>query len=333
MLVHPNFDDELANGVAVTKNPFDPNFPGFFVNVQVGESLITNPDPTAIPDELLISAIGPNGEFETQFIRHSSLVAAGESVLTDAQIDALTEVMEIIQSPLQGALRGPGRPGVRDGHRVQGRRRRRARRQAGAALGGLTTGGVTTAFARFVERERRADRFAGASDSVEAGEVSDALVVSDRDATRLARLAAWRAAGLPNPGKRTEIVWVDGDSELAVGVARLRVETGDGFVLFSIPVRCDQTGAAIAHVTLAVGARGRPAGLYAAAHPRPRGPALVVDTWGDALVAFAWQVVLELVVGLAAAAGEDARGSRLVPASMEAAENRLTVLPMGRHRL
>ncbi len=98
VLVHPNFDDELANGVAVTKNPFDPNFPGFFVNVQVGESLITNPDPSAVPDELLISAIGPNGEFETQFIRHSSLVAAGEAVMTDAQIDALTAVMETIQS-------------------------------------------------------------------------------------------------------------------------------------------------------------------------------------------------------------------------------------------
>ena len=45
VLVHPNFDDELANGVAVTKNPFDPNWPGFYVNVQVGESLVTNPDP------------------------------------------------------------------------------------------------------------------------------------------------------------------------------------------------------------------------------------------------------------------------------------------------
>ena len=75
---HPNFDDEVANGVAVTKNPFDPNWPGFYVNVQVGESLVTNPDPNATPDELLVSAIGPNGEYETQYIRRSTLTTGGE---------------------------------------------------------------------------------------------------------------------------------------------------------------------------------------------------------------------------------------------------------------
>ncbi|HEX9986226.1 MAG TPA: PEP/pyruvate-binding domain-containing protein [Thermoanaerobaculia bacterium] len=97
VLVHPNFDDEGANGVAVTKNPYDPNFPGFYVNVQVGEELVTNPEGGAIPDEFLISAIGEQGEYETQYIRHSSLTN-GKNVLTNEQIEALTEVMEQIQS-------------------------------------------------------------------------------------------------------------------------------------------------------------------------------------------------------------------------------------------
>ena len=52
VLVHPNFDDEASNGVAVTKNPYDPNWPGFYVNVQVGESLVTNPDPNATPAQI-----------------------------------------------------------------------------------------------------------------------------------------------------------------------------------------------------------------------------------------------------------------------------------------
>jgi hypothetical protein len=97
VLVHPNFDDELANGVAVTKNPYDPHFPGFYVNVQVGESLVTNPDPSATPDELLISAIGEHGEYETQYIRHSTLTEGGAPVMTPAQIAALTGLLETIQ--------------------------------------------------------------------------------------------------------------------------------------------------------------------------------------------------------------------------------------------
>lgn len=97
VLVHPNFDDEAANGVAVTKNPYDPNWPGFYVNVQVGESLVTNPDPNATPDELLISAIGPQGEYETQYIRRSTLTAGGAPVLSGAQIAVLTEALATIQ--------------------------------------------------------------------------------------------------------------------------------------------------------------------------------------------------------------------------------------------
>ncbi len=98
VLVHPNFDDEIANGVAVTKNPFDDDWPGFYVNVQVGESLVTNPDPNATPDELLISAIGEHGEYETQVIRRSTLTSGGAPVLTAAQIVELTGAVEIIQA-------------------------------------------------------------------------------------------------------------------------------------------------------------------------------------------------------------------------------------------
>ena len=97
VLVHPNFDDELANGVAVTKNPYDPVWPGFYVNVQVGESLVTNPDPNATPDELLISAIGEHGEYETQYIRRSTLTkdgAAGDDAGADRRADRLLETIQ-----------------------------------------------------------------------------------------------------------------------------------------------------------------------------------------------------------------------------------------------
>ncbi|MCB9655094.1 MAG: hypothetical protein H6729_13295 [Deltaproteobacteria bacterium] len=98
VLVHENFDDEAANGVALTRNIYDPNWPGFYVNVQIGEALVTNPGEGAVPDEFLISAIGPHGEWETQFIRHSNLAEDERPVLTDAQTTELRRAMEKIQS-------------------------------------------------------------------------------------------------------------------------------------------------------------------------------------------------------------------------------------------
>jgi hypothetical protein len=148
----------------------------------------------------------------------------------------------------------------------------------------------------------------------------------------LAVEAAKRAAGFFRPTRRAEVVWVDGESELAVGLAGVRVETGDGVVVVTIPVRCDQTGEAEVHVTFAVGRPGQPAGLYATAQRRPRGPAVVVDTWAEAIVAFAWQILLGLATGLAGATGKDARGNRLVPAELEATGEGLTIVPMARHR-
>jgi phosphoenolpyruvate synthase/pyruvate phosphate dikinase len=102
VLVHPNFDDEIANGVALTKNVYFPDFRGFYVNVQVGESLVTNPDPNAIPDELLVmedvdQSTPETPAYETIRIRRSSLVGPGKSVLTDAQLKLLTRQMELIQ--------------------------------------------------------------------------------------------------------------------------------------------------------------------------------------------------------------------------------------------
>ena len=110
VLVHPNFDDELANGVAVTKNPYDANWPGFYVNVQVGESLVTNPDPSATPDELLISAIGEHDEYETQYIRRSTLTSGGQTVMTAEQIRRLTDLLATIQERFRIVYGAEGNP-------------------------------------------------------------------------------------------------------------------------------------------------------------------------------------------------------------------------------
>ena len=50
VLVHPNYTDEQANGVGVTTNIFDPAWDGHYVNVQVGENLVTNPEAGTTPE-------------------------------------------------------------------------------------------------------------------------------------------------------------------------------------------------------------------------------------------------------------------------------------------
>lgn len=146
--------------------------------------------------------------------------------------------------------------------------------------------------------------------------------------------AARRALGAASTSRRnTEVVWSDGGDELAVDPAGVKTATTVGAISITIPVRCDQTGPATVEVTFAVGSPDRPAGLYAAAEGRPRGPAVIVDRWADALITFAWSAVLELAEGIAGSVGRDTRGQRLIPGSLVAGEEGLDIVPLARHRL
>lgn len=167
---------------------------------------------------------------------------------------------------------------------------------------------------------------------IESGETTEPVLLGPESASRLVVAAARLAAGFFRPTQRTIVVWIEGDSELAVEIGSVRIDIGEGRVDLLIPVRCDQTGAADIVVTFAVGESQRPAGLYASTLRRPTGPKLIIDTWGEALVAFAWKTLLELTSQLAGAVGKDGRGNRLVPAELRASPQGLTILPMGRFR-
>ena len=189
---------------------------------------------------------------------------------------------------------------------------------------------VAPEYATYVARQR-ADDVLPPSRALDSGQVGDGIRMDPGAAVELMRVAALRAAGLYRPTKRTEIAWVDGANQLAIVVAELGLELTDGQAVVVVPVRCDQVHG-IVRVTFALGSPDRPRGLYAATESRPRGPELVVDTWGDALVAFAWQCLLGLFTGMSAAAGKDTSGSYLVPVEIAANADGLVVVPMARHR-
>lgn len=129
------------------------------------------------------------------------------------------------------------------------------------------------------------------------------------------------------------VLWQEGADALLVQVARCRVELGEGEVAVTIPVRCDQLPDffGLVRVLFAVGTAKRPTGLLAATSSRPEGPPIVVQRWGEALTALAWQALLDLARGVAVHAGRDGDGAGLVPVALAASPDGLIVLPQARH--
>ena len=191
---------------------------------------------------------------------------------------------------------------------------------------------VAPEYARFVSNERRAGRLRAAARPLASGETYPPVRIEASKLSELLIVAAKRASGLVHPTRHTEVVWIDGDRQLAINLPELVVQAGDGQIRVLIPVRCDQTGRGLVDVLFAVGSQTQPSGLYASTYRRPDGPPLVVAVWSEALVAFAWQCVLGMVSGIAGAVGKDQRGNLLVPVDLAASKSGLEIVPMARHR-
>jgi hypothetical protein len=165
-----------------------------------------------------------------------------------------------------------------------------------------------------------------------AGTAGDAVQLNPDRAQVLLQRAAADAAGLVDArSAEAGVLWQSAAGELLVRPAQLRLQLRDGLIGLSLPVFCDQTGAAEVHITFAVGSPQRAAGLLATTEERPRGPAAVVDVWGDALLGLAWQAVLTLLEGLAGESGRDQDGTPLLPVALTVSANGLTVQVAARH--
>ena len=173
------------------------------------------------------------------------------------------------------------------------------------------------------------------SEPLPAGTTSSEATLAAKDLPGLVRTAALAISGFADAAadRAPSVLWRNGASELLVLPGGVQTRLADGIVALSVPVRCDQSGDAFVHMSFFVGAPDRPAGLVAATEPRPRGPAAVVDVWGERLVAFGWRIVVELATHIAAESGRDEDGAPLLPVAITATPRGLTVLPMARHAM
>lgn len=85
--VETSYPDEQANGVIITQNISNPTVAGMYVNVQLGEEPVTNPENGTLP-EVFVILPKPGGSVQVQRQRFSSL-SPSKPLLTDAEIVAL----------------------------------------------------------------------------------------------------------------------------------------------------------------------------------------------------------------------------------------------------
>ena len=95
LLCHPNFQEEQSNGVGISLDPIYNTEGTFYLNTQVGESLITNPDPNAVPEEILLYQ-DPDEGAGYVVLRLSNLVEDGELVMDPEYLDLMRDYLGVI---------------------------------------------------------------------------------------------------------------------------------------------------------------------------------------------------------------------------------------------
>lgn len=94
VLVHPNFSDERVNGVAVSFDPVNERDDYYYVNSQLGEDLVTNPESQSLPEEILLG----RDDGGVVVLRASNQVGQGESLMSDDQLDQLRRYVTLIHA-------------------------------------------------------------------------------------------------------------------------------------------------------------------------------------------------------------------------------------------
>lgn len=94
VLVHPNYENESANGVAVSDDVVYQTEGNFYFNTQIGEDLVTNPEEMAIPEEILLDW----WDNKNYRIVQTSNRTDNKRILTDDNLSQLTYYLGAIHN-------------------------------------------------------------------------------------------------------------------------------------------------------------------------------------------------------------------------------------------
>jgi hypothetical protein len=95
ILCHPNFEEEKSNGVGISIDPIYETENTFYLNTQVGESLITNPDPNSVPEEILLYE-DPENAGGYLVLQLSNLVEQNQLVMDQIYLDQMRDYLSVI---------------------------------------------------------------------------------------------------------------------------------------------------------------------------------------------------------------------------------------------
>ncbi len=95
VLCHPNYSDEKVNGVGVSTDPIYNSKSTFYLNSQLGEDLITNPDTSFVPEEILLDKVSVSTN-DYLIIRHSNLIPSDSLLLSELHLDQMREYLTVI---------------------------------------------------------------------------------------------------------------------------------------------------------------------------------------------------------------------------------------------
>ena len=98
VLLHQNFQDEKSNGVAVTDDVLYESQGNYYLNIQKGEDLVTNPDEASSPEEVLLGWWAEDGY---QVVRQSTQVSQGGQLLAEKHLKELRDHLAVIHSEFE----------------------------------------------------------------------------------------------------------------------------------------------------------------------------------------------------------------------------------------